>query len=99
VESDLARTDRRESTDGQRVNHDGGQGIRGAAKVSGAQSSNGQDRRLVRFDVRESYEMLYQSEAPYLFDSSKFAAAFGFEPTSYARGVHLTAAAYALAAS
>ena len=50
-------------------------------------------------DVRESYEMLYQSAAPYLFDSSKFAAAFGFEPTSYAQGIHLTAAAYTSPAS
>jgi len=46
-------------------------------------------------NVRESYEMLYQSESEYLFDSSKFTEAFGFEPTSYARGIHLTAAAFA----
>ena len=50
-------------------------------------------------DVRESYEMLYQSEAQYIFDSSKFAAAFGFEATSYAQGIHLTSAAYGLPAS
>ncbi len=31
--------------------------------------------------VAESYEMLYQSEAPYLFDSSKFAREFGFPGT------------------
>ena len=37
--------------------------------------------------VRESYEMLYQSEYEYLFDSTKFAKAFKFEPTSYAEGV------------
>jgi len=46
-------------------------------------------------NVRESYEMLYQSESEYLFDSSKFTEAFSFEPTSYARGIHLTAAAFA----
>jgi hypothetical protein len=30
--------------------------------------------------VRESYEMLYQSEYEYLFDSTKFAKAFNFQP-------------------
>jgi nucleoside-diphosphate-sugar epimerase len=50
-------------------------------------------------DVRESYEMLYQSESDYVFDSSKFAETFRFEPTPYARGIHLTAAAYASPAS
>jgi nucleoside-diphosphate-sugar epimerase len=44
-------------------------------------------------DVRESYEMLYQSEAEYLFDSSKFTQAFGFTPTSYVEGIRATAAA------
>jgi nucleoside-diphosphate-sugar epimerase len=33
-------------------------------------------------DVRESYEMLYQSDSAYVFDSSKFTKAFGQEPTS-----------------
>lgn len=46
-------------------------------------------------DVRESYEMLYQSDSAYLFDASKFARAFAFEPTSYAAGIRQTAAAYA----
>jgi len=50
-------------------------------------------------DVRESYEMLYQSESEYLFDSSKFTEAFAVEPTSYARGIRLTAATYGLPAS
>jgi nucleoside-diphosphate-sugar epimerase len=45
-------------------------------------------------DVRASYEMLYQSESAYLFDSSKFARAFGFVPTSYDEGIRVTAAAY-----
>lgn len=57
-------------------------------------------RTLVRiggwFDAqaREAYEMLYQSEAPYLFDSSRFTAAFGVAATSYATGIEETARAY-----
>jgi nucleoside-diphosphate-sugar epimerase len=43
--------------------------------------------------VRESYEMLYQSEFDYVFDSSKFARAFGWQPTSYAEGIRKTAEA------
>ncbi|MGD0618616.1 MAG: NAD-dependent epimerase/dehydratase family protein [Bryobacteraceae bacterium] len=43
--------------------------------------------------VRESYEMLYQSEFEYVFDSSKFARAFHGEPTSYAEGIRKTAMA------
>jgi len=34
--------------------------------------------------VAESYEMLYQSDSPYLFDSGKFAREFGFGGTPYA---------------
>jgi nucleoside-diphosphate-sugar epimerase len=45
-------------------------------------------------DVRASYEMLYQSESAYVFDSSKFASAFGVAPTPYAEGIRATAAAY-----
>ncbi len=44
--------------------------------------------------VGESYEMLYQSDSPYLFDSSKFAKAFGFSGTSYAEGIRATAASF-----
>ena len=44
--------------------------------------------------VAESYEMLYQSEAPYLFDSRKFAREFGFEGTPYADGIRATAASF-----
>ncbi len=44
--------------------------------------------------VGEFYEMLYQNDAPYLFDSSKFARAFGFAGTPYAEGVRATAAGY-----
>jgi nucleoside-diphosphate-sugar epimerase len=45
-------------------------------------------------NVRESYEMLYQNDSDYVFDSSKFARAFDLEATSYAEGIKLTAAAY-----
>jgi nucleoside-diphosphate-sugar epimerase len=44
--------------------------------------------------VAESYEMLYQSDSPYLFDSSKFAREFGFAGTPYAEGIRGTAAAF-----
>jgi hypothetical protein len=44
--------------------------------------------------VGEVYEMLYQNDAPYLFDSSKFARTFGFAGTPYAEGIRLTAASY-----
>jgi len=45
-------------------------------------------------NIAESYEMLYQSDAPYLFDSSKFAKAFGFSGTPYADGIRATAASF-----
>ena len=45
-------------------------------------------------DVRESYEMLYQTDSAYVFDSSKFTEAFGQEPTSYAEGIRCTALGY-----
>lgn len=44
--------------------------------------------------VAESYEMLYQNDSPYVFESTKFARAFACEPASYADGVGLTAVAY-----
>ena len=44
--------------------------------------------------VRGSYEMLYQNEFDYLFDSTKFTGAFGWEWTPYRDGVRLTAEAY-----
>lgn len=44
--------------------------------------------------VGEIYEMLYQNDSPYLFDSSKYARAFGFFGTPYAEGIRETAAAY-----
>jgi nucleoside-diphosphate-sugar epimerase len=44
--------------------------------------------------VRESYEMLYQSDSPYLFDSTKFANEFGFAGTPYAEGVRIAVESY-----
>ena len=41
--------------------------------------------------IKESIEMVYQSEFPYLFDSSRFNKAFNFEPTSYRDGISETA--------
>lgn len=49
-------------------------------------------------NVRESYEMLYQSDSPYLFDSSKFAKAFGFSGTCYQQGIKATAMSFKKAA-
>jgi nucleoside-diphosphate-sugar epimerase len=43
-------------------------------------------------DIRETYEMLYQNEVPYIFDSSKFEKTFNFKPTSYEEGIQKTAA-------
>ena len=42
----------------------------------------------------ELYEMLYQYEFDYFFDSSKFEKAFRFQPTSYEEGIKATANAY-----
>jgi nucleoside-diphosphate-sugar epimerase len=44
--------------------------------------------------VAESYEMLYQNDRPYLFDSSKFAREFGFAGTPYTEGIRATAASF-----
>lgn len=44
--------------------------------------------------IREVNEMLYQNDSPYVFDSSKYARAFGFEGTAYAEGIAVTAASY-----
>ncbi len=44
--------------------------------------------------VAESYEMLYQSDGPYLFDSSKFAREFGFAGTPYADGIRASVASF-----
>ncbi len=44
--------------------------------------------------VRESYEMLYQSDSAYVFDSSKYSREFGFAGTGYAQGVRVTAESF-----
>ena len=44
--------------------------------------------------IGESYEMLYQSDSPYIFDSTKFAKAFGFSGTPYPEGIRATAAPF-----
>ena len=44
--------------------------------------------------VRELYEMLYQYEFDYVFDSTKFMKAFHFQPTSYPESIHRTSQAY-----
>lgn len=44
--------------------------------------------------IREVHEMLYQNESPYVFDSTKYARAFGFAGTPYAEGIAKTAATY-----
>lgn len=49
---------------------------------------------LFNSDIRESYEMIYQNDSEYLFDSTKFSKAFAFEPTSYAEGVRQVASTY-----
>jgi nucleoside-diphosphate-sugar epimerase len=43
--------------------------------------------------VGELREMVYQYDSPYIFDSSKYAKAFGFAGTPYAQGIHATAEA------
>jgi len=44
--------------------------------------------------IGESYEMLYQSDSPYLFDSIKFAKEFGFAGTPYPEGFRIAADSY-----
>lgn len=44
--------------------------------------------------IAESYEMLYQNDSAYLFDSSKFASEFGFAGTPYAEGIRATASSF-----
>jgi nucleoside-diphosphate-sugar epimerase len=54
-------------------------------------------RRMIKFagwfdsDIRESYELLYQNDSAYLFDSTKFENTFGFKPTTYVEGIAGTA--------
>lgn len=44
--------------------------------------------------IKESYEMLYQNDSDYLFDSTKFEQHFGMHPTSYEAGIAATAKHY-----
>jgi nucleoside-diphosphate-sugar epimerase len=44
--------------------------------------------------VGEVYEMLYQNDSPYLFDSSKFERTFSYSGTPYAEGIRATAASF-----
>ncbi len=41
--------------------------------------------------MKELGEMLYQTEYPYIFDSSKFEKAYPFKPTGYEEGIRQTA--------
>ncbi len=41
----------------------------------------------------ELYEMLYQYESEYIFDSTKFETAYSFQPTPYEHGIRATAKA------
>ena len=56
------------------------------------------DRWMVRLagvfaeQPREAYEMMYQSENDYVFDSSKFVKHFRFKPTPYEEGIEETIA-------
>lgn len=50
---------------------------------------------LFNADARETCEMLYQNDSPYVFDSGKFNDAFGFQPTAYVDGIRQAATAYA----
>jgi nucleoside-diphosphate-sugar epimerase len=45
-------------------------------------------------DIRETYEMLYQYEYDYIFDSTKFLKAFNCKPTPYNEGIKITASSY-----
>jgi nucleoside-diphosphate-sugar epimerase len=45
---------------------------------------------LINETIRESYEMLYQNEYDYIFDSTKFEKRFGFRPTPYRTGIKET---------
>jgi nucleoside-diphosphate-sugar epimerase len=40
--------------------------------------------------IGEVYEMLYQYDRDYIFDSTKFEREFNFQPTSYAKGIQLS---------
>lgn len=45
---------------------------------------------LFKNDVSEAYEMLYQNEFDYHFNSTKFNSFFDFKPKTYSEGIHET---------
>lgn len=49
--------------------------------------------------VGNVHEMLYQYQSDYIFDSTKFNKAFGFQPTSYAEGIRMCVQRMAASAS
>jgi len=49
--------------------------------------------------IGESYEMLYQNDSPYLFDSGKYAREFGFAGTPYADGIRAAAGSFSTQAA
>lgn len=78
--------------------------LTGTEFVSAAARAMGQEARLkilrpwmlrmaglFNRTIAELVETLYQYEAPYVFDSSKFERRFSFSPTPYARGIDETA--------
>ena len=99
MEPDVACSDGAESADGQRVHCDRRKAFgvepkyrvlsRPLLKVAGFFNS----------DIRESYEMLYQYDSEYLFDSTKFATSFHFTPTGYEEGIRRCETAYEPTAS
>ena len=42
---------------------------------------------LFNTQIKELYEMLYQNESDYIFDSTKFEKHFSFTPTPYEEGI------------
>ena len=44
--------------------------------------------------IRELYEMSYQYQFEYLFDSSKFQKKFNYQPHSYTEGISEVAATF-----
>jgi nucleoside-diphosphate-sugar epimerase len=49
---------------------------------------------LFNANIRETQEMLYEFEEPYIVDSSKFEKTFGKQATSYEEGIRQTVAWY-----
>lgn len=49
---------------------------------------------LFNATIREVHEMLYQNDSPYIFDSSKYARAFGFAGTPYTQAIREAGTSY-----